>query len=79
MRGVKIQKQEHSSAVHKMVATLAVTFAVLAGTILLYSQEIVSVTGYSVLPELYGSFAPLFLVICVVVLIAVYVKLVKED
>ncbi len=78
MRGVKVQKVDSASAVHKMVATLAVTFAVLVGTIMMYSNEIVGVTGYSVLPELYGGFAPLFLVVCVAVLIFVYKKTVEE-
>jgi len=78
MRGVKVQRVGGEAALHKMLTVLAVTFGVLAATILMYSNEIVAVTGYSVLPELYGGFAPLFLVICVVVLIFIYRKTVEE-
>lgn len=78
MRGVKVQRVGGDDAIHKMVAVLAVSFGVLVATILMYSNEIVAVTGYSALPELYGGFAPLFLVICVIVLIFVYKKTVEK-
>jgi len=46
--------------------------------LLFYSTEIIGITGYSVMPELYGSAAPTFLVVCVVVLITIYLKLVED-
>jgi len=75
MRGIKVQRNDYPFGVHRMLVILTVTFAMLFATILLYSTEIVGVTGYSVLPELYGGFAPLFLVVCVIVLVMVYRKL----
>jgi hypothetical protein len=78
MRGVKVQRTEHSSSTHKLVFTLAVALGILTTILLFYSTEVIGITGYSVLPELYGAAAPTFLVVCVVVLIAIYVKLVED-
>ena len=41
-------------------------------------SDVAGITGYSILSEVYGGVAPVVLVLIVVILIALYVKLIEN-
>ena len=78
MRSVKIISQPGSYITHKLLTYLAVVLGLLTTVLLVYSQKITSITGYNVLTDLYGNLAPMVLVIAIVIVIAIYLKIVEN-
>jgi uncharacterized membrane protein len=78
MRGIKIKKQAGSYTTHRLLTFLAVMLGILTTLLLFNSYSITSITGYNVLEELYGNLASMVLVLVIVVLIAIYLKLVEN-
>ncbi len=78
MRGVKITSKPGSYATHKLLTSLAVVLGLLTTVLLVYSQRVTSVTGYNVLTDLYGNLAPMVLVVAIVIIIAIYLKIVEN-
>ena len=78
MRGVKITSQSGSYMTHKLLTSLVVVLGLLTTVLLVYSQKITSLTGYNVLTDLYGNLAPMVLVVAIVIIIAIYLKIVEN-
>ena len=78
MRGVKITNRPGSYVTHKLLTSLAVVLGLLTTILLIYSQRITNITGYNVLTDLYGNLAPMVLVVTIVIIIAIYLKIVEN-
>jgi uncharacterized membrane protein len=78
MRGPKVRRKACSSLTHKLMAFLAAVMGLLITSILFKFENFKGITGYSVLGNIYGGMAPIMMVVIVVILIALYVKLVEN-
>ncbi len=78
MRGPKVERKSCSSATHKLMAIVAVVLGLLTTVMLFRFSDVAGITGYNVLSDVYGGVAPVVLVLIVVILIALYVKLIEN-
>jgi hypothetical protein len=78
MGGPKVKRRACSSGTHKLMASLAVVLGLLTTVMLFNFGGFTGVTGYSVLSGIYGGMAPIMMVLIVVILIALYVKLMEN-
>tara|TARA_Y100000310_G_scaffold340574_1_gene436897 strand:+ start:11132 stop:11368 length:237 start_codon:yes stop_codon:yes gene_type:complete len=78
MATLRVKNEPVGSATHKVINILAISLGILTTLTLFYSQMITSVTGHNVLGQLYGGAAPFVLILMIVMLIALYLKLVKN-
>jgi len=75
---VNFKKKEGNHATRRLMTVLAISFGVLTSLVLFLTSEGVSISGYSILTSAYGGAAPVILVVILILIIALYSRVVKN-